>query len=222
MNPVSLAMDGLLAVLLMTAVGVGVRLNGKLKLLRDGLGQFVRAVGDLDVAAARAEAGLSALRSATEETHDALLTRIETARALLPRLDRACEDAATAAARLDEGVRAADAAGRRAHTAAEAAEAAFCRAAPEPVERGEAAGAGLRRAPPVSAEPIPFPTIRRDTPARSLAEALAAAGRIVEAEAPAPPSLRQTASASRTVVSAAPPAAGRLASFVARRRGARA
>ena len=213
MNPVPLAMDGLLAVLLLVAVAVGLRLNGKLKLLREGQGQFVRAVGDLDAAAARAEAGLSALRGATEETHDALLTRIETARGLLPRLDRANEDAAASAARLEEGVRAADAAGRRAQSAADTA----ARRTAEAAERDKAVERPVRRSP--SAEPIPFPALRREAP-RGLAEALAAAERIAAAEVapepPAPAPVREAAS------SRAAAADSRLARFVARRQEARA
>lgn len=224
MSLVSLAMDALLAVLLLTAVAVGLRLNGKLKLLRDGQGQFVRAVADLDAAAARAESGLSALRGATEEAHDALLTRIETARGLLPRLDRAGEDAASAVARLEEGVRAADAAARRTHAAAAAAAAES--ASPRLAARERSAPAEALRAPVAAgAEPIPFPTPRRDPPVRGLADALAVAERITEAEAPAfSAPLRPAAPpASAGAASGLPaaPADGRLARFVARRRESR-
>ena len=218
MNPISLAMDGLLAVLLTTAVAVGVRLNGKLKLLREGQGQFVRAVGDLDAAAGRAESGLVALRTATEEAHDALLSRIETARALLPKLDRAAEQGAAVAARLDQAVHAAADADRRVRSTARAAEAAPPRRA--------------ANAARPAAEPIPFPGLRRDPAERGLAAALRTAERIVEAEtdtdeaalpaavfAPEAEPVR-----SRERVTAPPPAGAagdRLARFVARRRSAR-
>ncbi len=101
MDPVSLGMDGLLTLLLFAALAVGWRLNGKLKSLKESQAGFVKAVADLDLAAARAEAGLEALRTATQEAHDALLTRIETARTLSARLDRACEDAEAAAAKAE-------------------------------------------------------------------------------------------------------------------------
>ncbi len=214
MNPISLAMDGLLAVLLLTAVAVGVRLNGKLKLLREGQGQFVRAVGELDAAAARAETGLQALRSATEEAHDALLARIETARGLVPRLDRAGEEAAAAVARLEEGVRAADAAGRRAQVAARSVEEAAAR--PSPVR-----DAPLAAARPAAAEPIPFPVLAREPTERGLAAALRAAERVVEAQAS--PAVQPEMVDDRPTTAPAATAGGdRLARFVARRRSARA
>ncbi len=105
MDPVSLGMDGLLVLLLLAALAVGWRLNGKLKSLKESQAGFAKAVADLDLAAGRAEAGLEALRGATLEAHDALLTRIETARTLSARLDRACEDAEAAAAKAESRAR---------------------------------------------------------------------------------------------------------------------
>src|SRR5262245_74028 len=96
MSPISIGMDVLLITLLIAAMAVGLRLSRQLKALRQGQGDFVRAVRELDGAAARAEAALTALRAASEDTHDALLTRIETARGLIARLD----DAGGAAAKL--------------------------------------------------------------------------------------------------------------------------
>lgn len=98
MSLISAAMDVLLVTLLLTALFVGLRLNKRLKALRDGQAGFARAVGELDVAAKRAESALASLRAASEETHDALLTRIETARALILRLENASDAAARAAA----------------------------------------------------------------------------------------------------------------------------
>ena len=231
MNPISLAMDGLLAVLLVTAVAVGVRLNGKLKVLRDSQGQFVRAVGDLDSAAGRAEAGLQALRAASEEAHDALLARIETARGLLPRMDRASEESASAAARLEEGVRAADAAGRRAqaaaHSASQEAAQSLAQSEAQNAARSEAAArrAAERAAPAEllrpAAEPIPFPVARREPAERSLAAALLAAGRIVDAESASAPAARPALAAARAEEAPAAVGGDRLARFVARRRNAR-
>jgi hypothetical protein len=89
MNPIGVALDLLLAVLLLAALGLGARLNARLKALRNGQAGFAAAVLELNQAAARAEAGLASLRAASEDTHDALLARIETARALTIRLEQA-------------------------------------------------------------------------------------------------------------------------------------
>ncbi len=94
MSPIALALDGLLAALLLLALVVGVRLNARLKALRDSHAGFARSVAELDAAALRAEAALAALRQVGEETHDALLARIETARALAGRLEALTNEAA--------------------------------------------------------------------------------------------------------------------------------
>lgn len=89
MNPIAVALDLLLAALLLAALALGARLNARLKTLRNGQAGFAAAVLELNQAAARAEAGLASLRAASEDTHDALLARIETARALTLRLEQA-------------------------------------------------------------------------------------------------------------------------------------
>lgn len=129
MSPVSLGLDGLLILLLVTAMAVGLRLNRKLKDLRESQGAFIKAVGELDVAAMRAESGLQALRDATVEAHDQLLTRIETARGLAARLDRVTPEAEAAAA---EALDAAASATAAADSARRAAAAAVARAASAP------------------------------------------------------------------------------------------
>jgi len=93
MSPVALGMDLLLALLLLAALMMGARLNGRLKALRESHAGFAKAVAELDAAAARAEAGLAAIRRASEDSHDDLLRRIETARALSAKLERATQDA---------------------------------------------------------------------------------------------------------------------------------
>jgi ABC-type transporter Mla subunit MlaD len=93
MSPIALGLDLLLAALLLTALVMGARLNGRLKALRGSQADFVKAVAELDQAAARAESGLADLRRATEDTHDQLLTRIETARGLIAKLERASLEA---------------------------------------------------------------------------------------------------------------------------------
>jgi hypothetical protein len=89
MSPVVLALDLLLASLLVLTLVLGVRLNGRLKGLKQSHAGFEKAVAELNQAAARAEAGLAALRETSAEAHDALLARIDTARSLVTRLERA-------------------------------------------------------------------------------------------------------------------------------------
>jgi hypothetical protein len=93
MSPVALGLDGLLITLLVAALALGLRLNARLKGLKDGQSEFAKAAQELNQAVNRAEAGLAALRQATEEAHDSLLARIETARDLTAKLDHANRDA---------------------------------------------------------------------------------------------------------------------------------
>jgi hypothetical protein len=79
----------LLAGLLLLALWVGARLNGRLKALRDGHAGFEKAVAELNEAAGRAEAGLAALRTMTEEANDSLSSKIESAKTYTVRLERA-------------------------------------------------------------------------------------------------------------------------------------
>jgi hypothetical protein len=93
MSPVALGLDILLMLLLIAALGVGLRLNRRLTALREGHAAFAKGVAELNAAAARAEAGLTQLRAVADETHDALLTRIETARGLIGKLEAAASTA---------------------------------------------------------------------------------------------------------------------------------
>ncbi|MBE7219709.1 MAG: flagellar positioning protein PflI [Caulobacteraceae bacterium] len=101
MNPIGVGLDSLLGLLLIAALMVGARLSKRLKALRDGQAEFVKSVRELDAAALRAEAGLASLRQATQEAHDQLLDRIEAARTLSARLDRASGEAEAACARAE-------------------------------------------------------------------------------------------------------------------------
>ena len=101
MSPVAIGLDILLAALLCGALAMGWKLNGRLKALRASQADFARAVVELDTAAARAESGLAALQAAAEEAHDSLLARIDTARSLALKLEKA-EMTADAAARRAE------------------------------------------------------------------------------------------------------------------------
>ena len=95
MSIIGLAMNLLLAGLLIAALGMGWRLNRRLKALRDSHDGFAAAVADLNTAAARAEQGLADLRSATDEAVDILGERIERGRTLATRLDRLIDHAST-------------------------------------------------------------------------------------------------------------------------------
>jgi len=94
MSLIGLALNLLLAGLLMAALNMGWRLNRRLKALRDSHDGFASAVAELNLAAARAEQGLADLRAATDEAVDILGDRIEKGRQLASRLDRLIEHAA--------------------------------------------------------------------------------------------------------------------------------
>ena len=100
MSDIGLIMNALLGVLLVGALVVGWRLDGRLKTLRASHQSFTRAVEDLDRAAARAEQGLADLRAATDEAADSLAGRIERAGHLAGRLEKLTAEATLAEARL--------------------------------------------------------------------------------------------------------------------------
>lgn len=81
-----LILDSLLILLLVAAIGYGVRLERKLTVLREGQAAFGQAVGELNGAATRAESALASLRAAGEEA-DLLHDRIMKARALKDELE---------------------------------------------------------------------------------------------------------------------------------------
>jgi hypothetical protein len=87
MSLTAIALNGLLAILLLIALAFGVRLERRLKALRDSHEGFAKAVADLDRAAMRAEQGLADLRAATDEAADTLADRIAQAHALAVQLD---------------------------------------------------------------------------------------------------------------------------------------
>ena len=87
MSITAIALNGLLAVLLVVALIFGGRLERRLKAPRDSHEGFAKAVADLDRAAMRAEQGLADLRAATDEAADSLADRITQAKALAAQLD---------------------------------------------------------------------------------------------------------------------------------------
>ena len=88
MSLIAIGMNLLLAALLVAAMVVGLRLNKRLKALRDSHEGFEAAVRELNVAAVRAEQGLADLRAATDEATDMLSDRIEKGRALAAKLEK--------------------------------------------------------------------------------------------------------------------------------------
>jgi len=93
MIDIGLIMNALLGVLLVGALFLGWRLEGRLKALRASHQSFSQAVGDLDRAAARAEQGLADLRAATDEAADTLAARIDRAGHLAGRLEKLTAEA---------------------------------------------------------------------------------------------------------------------------------
>ena len=102
MSDIGLILNGLLGVLLVGALVIGWRLEGRLKALRASHQSFAQAVADLDRAAARAEQGLADLRAATDEAAESLAGRIERAGVLAQRLERLTGEAVAAEKRLAE------------------------------------------------------------------------------------------------------------------------
>ena len=88
MSLIAIGMNLLLAGLLVAAMVVGIRLNRRLKALKDSHAGFEIAVRELNLAAVRAEQGLADLRAATDEATDMLSDRIEKGRALAAKLER--------------------------------------------------------------------------------------------------------------------------------------
>lgn len=79
-------LDGILMVLLVAALGYGVRLERKLAALRAGQLAFASAVTELNAAAGRAENALASLRASGQET-DLLHDRIIKAREVKAQLE---------------------------------------------------------------------------------------------------------------------------------------
>jgi len=98
MSIIGVALNLLLATLLVAALGLGLRLNKRLRALRESQEGFAKAVAELDMAAQRAEQGLADLRAATDEASESLADRIEKARELTARLERQLERGPSAAA----------------------------------------------------------------------------------------------------------------------------
>ena len=101
MNLVVVSLEVLLAFLLLATLFFGVKLGRKLQALRQSQAGFASAVRDLDGAAQRTEAGLDALRYATENARNVLIERMDAAQAMALRLEQLTGEAETAALRAE-------------------------------------------------------------------------------------------------------------------------
>jgi hypothetical protein len=97
---ISIGLNLILGALLFCALVLGLRLERKLRGLRDSHADFAKAVGELDRAAGRTENSLAALRAGTETAKSEVASRIDQARIACQRLERLVADADKAATRL--------------------------------------------------------------------------------------------------------------------------
>ena len=90
---IGVVLDLLLAGLLTGALFFGVRLNARLKALRDSQAGFAAAALELNGAIARAESGLAEIRMASREAEQGLMERVDEARLMVKRLHEIMERA---------------------------------------------------------------------------------------------------------------------------------
>lgn len=135
-----LSLELLLAALLVATLVFGFKLERKLRALRESQAGFMKALSELDGAAARTENGLEMLRQATDEARGALVPRIEAAQSAAARLEQLTSEAELAAKRAESAAESVQASARTLAGVMPSARA----ACPEPV----------RAAPPA---PLPAP-----------------------------------------------------------------
>jgi hypothetical protein len=87
MSHTALAVNGLLAFLLLITLAFGWRLDRRLKALKNSHADFAKAVADLDHAANQTSNGLADLRATSDEAIDLLSGRIDKARDLAAKLE---------------------------------------------------------------------------------------------------------------------------------------
>ncbi len=101
MNAVAFCLDLILASLLLAALVVGLRLDRKLKALKDSQSGFVGAVAELDASLVKAQDSLAALKGAAAHAEAAIADRIQDAKGITARLDQNAKSAAAAAEKLE-------------------------------------------------------------------------------------------------------------------------
>ena len=87
MTVIAFALNCLLALLLAAAMMVGLRLEKRLRGLRDSHAGFAQAAIDLNAAIARAEGGLAEMRAALRGAEETLTERVDEARAAAKKLE---------------------------------------------------------------------------------------------------------------------------------------
>ncbi|MGZ3367040.1 MAG: DUF6468 domain-containing protein, partial [Caulobacteraceae bacterium] len=97
---IAISLNLILGMLLCCALVLGVRLERKLRGLRDSHADFAKAVSELDQAAGRTESSLATLRAGTETARNEVASRIDQARIACQRLEKLVADADKAADRL--------------------------------------------------------------------------------------------------------------------------
>ncbi len=101
MSAVAFCMDLLLASLLLAALFVGLRLERRLKVLRESQAGFAGAVIELNGAVARAQEGLAELKIAALDAQTTIADRLQDAKGMSVRLEKQAAAAGEAAERLD-------------------------------------------------------------------------------------------------------------------------
>jgi hypothetical protein len=101
MNAIAFCLDLILATLLLAALFVGLRLDRKLKALRDSQSGFMKAIAELDASIVKAQDSLGALKTTAAQAEVAIADRIQDARGITARLDQQSKAAATAAEKLE-------------------------------------------------------------------------------------------------------------------------
>jgi hypothetical protein len=104
MSAIAFCMDLILASLLLAALLVGIRLEKRLKTLRESHAGFAGAVTELNGAIARAEEGLAELKTAALDAQTTVADRIQDAKGMTARLDKQAAAAGEAAERLEKAL----------------------------------------------------------------------------------------------------------------------
>lgn len=102
MNAIAFCLDLILATLLLMALFVGLRLDRKLKALKDSHSGFANAVAELDAAIVKAQDGLASLKATAAQAEVAISDRIQDARGATARLDQQTKAATLAAEKLEQ------------------------------------------------------------------------------------------------------------------------
>jgi hypothetical protein len=95
MTPIAFALNGTLMLLLLFAVFVGLKLERRLRGLRDSQANFAKAAVELNAAIARAEVGLGEIRATMKDAEETLTERVDEARAAAKKLETAMTRAAS-------------------------------------------------------------------------------------------------------------------------------